>query len=350
MKTIISFITTIYIILIKNNLSYITNENILNMNNIKKNNIKLYDYICDSIDVFCSEYYLNYNESLNDKKIVNKLLSTKTRDLTILLSLSKLERFIIKDLDDYPKIVYSSLLKYNHIEPTWNNILILYNNNYRDSLFSWIKDNISRLLERRRSFSNDKSTKDLFKEFILYLLPENEEIATEVIKNIYKPTYNSVVNIKTNQLSYLIENGLLECNKNIYNKLKEITNDILYKYIISLIKYTDSIRNIINKIEYKDILEAIKVSELDNTKKLEVIYDKYKKDKQTNKEFALEGFKIDINETFEKGREYEVKNEAYRDILNILKNEDILELKDTPNDNIIFVLKTLKVEDSTSLD
>lgn len=325
-----------------NNVNTITNQDTIDFNILKDdNNTKpLYNYIANNLCDFCEEYYLIKDDKINSQELIMNIINDKKIKISVKQVLYERETFKLRNIDKIEKELYESLVKYDHLNISWKNIIDLYKEIDISILFEYTTNNLGKLLNRVVPTENEKKVKSFFKNYILYLVKIDLNNAQNVIK-LNKPLYEEINDLNAEELKILIQNNCLMFTKNIYKYItKTLTSSERYTYILNGFNSNKKLTDILNLFLIEDLEMLLYSDEINNNQKIELLYGFYKKEKRVDNLKAYENFIERIKQSFNENKVYEINNNKtiYNAILRRLKQEDIFKLFEVSDDKIRFKL------------
>lgn len=330
----------------ENNLYSFSKINIHQITKLDKINFKelsnneetklLFNYICNNLLSFCEEYYINVEDKFNEIDIINKAIFDKNINLSIKKIILKKETFKFRTIDNIERELYEYLITYDHLNIMWKNIIDLYGKVDNTLLFKYVTNNLNKLVNRNVSSGNPVKENLFFKNFIMYLI-KIDLSNTEKILQLNAPKYEQIDDLTKEQLILLENYNCLMFNKINYKYVcKYLTKEERYSYILNCFNSGVSLTKVINLISFEDLELLLEHNDINDDKKIELMYGIYKKKKRTNEIKAYDNFIRQLKIAFSKNKAYNISynRTIYNAILRKIKQQGILKIINM-NENII---------------
>lgn len=312
-----------------------------NINDIRQKNfttirdsedISLNEYIDENILKYISKVFLNIEENTEEdiNRIIELLnLDNETVDESIKIYIINKESFKLEDIDEVDKVIWEELLKQEKIKVSWNNISSYYNNikELDSSLINYLNSK-----EVYQKLSENKIEKNDINLYLIEAILSSEKFERESINYIaeciswtYEEYDTSKINIS--YIDILIEKGIIELTKNIYDSLRENYCDLHIKLIeFNLQKYFENIDDFdINYEEMYKILSFKNCESIDKERMILKIKNKLNNSNNIiidNDELIEEIFKVIVVEK----HEINLESRLYWNIFDEIINEKKIKL------------------------
>jgi len=326
------------------NIKRIVQTNLFNINNLKNNEEtrEIYDYIKDSIVIFCNEYYNNHDIIFDDTELVKSVFYNADIGVDTKHLLLSREKIKFRNASDVEQIYFEDLIKYDHLFINWSNIISLYKIVDTNRLFNYVTENIKKLiLKQIQGNLEEKKTKSFFSKYILFLI--NTDLAmTEKLLNIYKVTYEEIKNLTLEELNLLISYNCICYNKNNYKYICSIMNieereEYIKQYYFNK---QQEITKFLNIVSVEDVELLLKSQSLNNDEKVELLYSLYKKEKRVDMNIATNNFVSRLEFSFRRNKWHNIRynNAIYNGILKKLNSNNTFKKFQYDINNISFIL------------
>ena len=317
-------------------------KSIKEMNAVNSFNIKFFkDYVYDSFQYFCSEYYLNNSFKINDERLIKKIITNQNLTLEQLKKIYSRENFII-NVSDVKLNLYEDAISHNHIEANWANIKYMYNlkNGPSNQAFmDFIKENKKLLFTEKNIYLLNSVPDNLKREILNELLKIYDIDSIKLVAPVFSHNYHNY-NLKENLKSKwkeIIELNLVKFDEKNFIKIKSL-NDTRCKEIY-LKNWYESI-NDINRAQIPNITitELLKCKFVSQDDKFKLLY-------KISKDINVGNFNAIFKNTFLSNCNYEiiVSNRQWNKIFTIIKpliNDEKVKKKDKYNSTIEFCVKS----------
>ncbi len=327
----------------ENNINKITKKEKFDFKSLKADSttLLLYNYIRKNLKDFCEEYYINNDIKFNDAELLIKVIFDKNISISTKKIIFKREKFKLRTIDNVENELYEFLILYDHLNIMWKNIIDLYKKVSSDLLFDYTTSNLNKLIGRNIPNDDFQRTDLFFKDYCMYLIKVDLNNAEKILR-LNSPKYEQIDSLTKEQLVLLEKYNCLTFNKATYKYICRIlSQEERYSYILNCFNSNKTLTEILNLISFEDLELLLKYNEVNNDKKISLIYGMYKKEKRTDNAIAYNNFIERIKIAFNKDEIHKISynRTIYNAILRKIKQQGIFKVTNITEEIIEFKIE-----------
>jgi len=327
----------------KNNINKITQKEKFDFKTLKTDskNLLLYNYIRKNLKNFCEEYYINNDAKFDDAELLIKVIFDKNISISTKKIVFEREKFKLKTIDNIENELYEFLILYNHLNIRWKNIIDLYKEVNDDLLFEYTTNNLNKLIGRNIPNDNLQKNSLFFNDYCMYLIKVDLNNAEKILQ-LSSPKYEQVDNLTKEQIVLLEKYNCLIFNKSTYKYIcKILSQEERYGYILNCFNSEKTLTEILNLISFEDLELLLKYNEVNNDKKISLIYGMYKKEKRADATIAYNNFIVRMKIAFNKNEIHKISynRTIYDAILRKIKQQGIFKVTNITEEIIEFKIE-----------
>lgn len=330
----------------KNNINKITQKEKFDFKSLKADSktLLLYNYIRKNLKNFCEEYYINNDAKFDDAELLIKVIFDKNISISTKQIVFKREKFKLRTIDNVENELYEFLILYDHLNIMWKNIIDLYKEVNSDILFDYTTSNLNKLIGRNIPNENLQKTSLFFKNYCMYLIKVDLNNAEKILQ-LSSPKYEQVDNLTKEQIVLLVKYNCLIFNKSTYKYIcKVLSQEERYSYILNCFNSEKTLTEILNLISFEDLELLLRYNEVNNDKKIALIYGMYKKEKRVDATIAYNNFIERMKIAFNKNETHKISynRTIYDAILRKIKQQGIFKVINITEEIIEFKIEKNK--------